>query len=136
MYKEKGSCWRAIAQEFPGKDENQVKNRFYSTLRRISVKEAEKKSLQTAGSVPKTKKEDLLKYVDTAIDYGHHVHSKRGRKRKHGNAEESSEHEEQPDLNSEAEAGKNNNTTGGNKRFKEEIKEKDNELLLYIEEVN
>jgi len=36
-FMENGSKWSLIASEFPGRTENSVKNRFYSTLRRISL---------------------------------------------------------------------------------------------------
>eukprot|EP00831_Metopus_contortus_P051093 TRINITY_DN42909_c0_g1_i1.p1 TRINITY_DN42909_c0_g1~~TRINITY_DN42909_c0_g1_i1.p1 ORF type:complete len:183 (+),score=35.17 TRINITY_DN42909_c0_g1_i1:139-687(+) len=54
-------------------------NRFYSTLRRLATKDTAN-CKQESG--PKTKKKDLLQYVDDALQYGHHCHSKRGRKRK------------------------------------------------------
>ena len=81
LYKKKGSCWSSIATEFENRNENQVKNRFYSTLRRMAIKMNGNKSGQ--GDQPhKSRKEDLVKYVDDAILYGHHCRSKRGRKRK------------------------------------------------------
>ncbi len=80
LYKERGSCWSSIASEFSGRTENQVKNRFYSTLRRLATKDSS--SLPAGEQAPKTKKKDLLKYVDAAIVHGHNCRSKRGRKRK------------------------------------------------------
>ncbi len=89
LYKEKGSCWSSIATEFEGRTENQVKNRFYSTLRRLATKHS---STDGQGEqVPKTKKKDLLKFVDEAIVYGHNCRSKRGRKRKLSNKDSASE---------------------------------------------
>ena len=80
LYKEKGSTWSAIAKEFSNRTENQVKNRFYSTLRRIATK----KSRECPESVPSNpSKIDLLQYVDDAISYGHNCFTKRGRKKKH-----------------------------------------------------
>lgn len=80
LYKEKGSHWSIIAAEFPGLNENQVKNRFYSTLRRLATK----KALDSANGDQciKTKKKDLIEFVDEAIVSGHNCRSKRGRKRK------------------------------------------------------
>ena len=82
LYKKKGSCWSSIATEFEGRNENQVKNRFYSTLRRLAIK----KNIYTKASPGKhshkSRKEDLIKFVDDAILYGHHCRSKRGRKKK------------------------------------------------------
>jgi len=37
FFSEFGSKWSLIASKFPGRTENSVKNRFYSTLRRISL---------------------------------------------------------------------------------------------------
>lgn len=80
LYKAKGSCWSVIATEFPGLTENQVKNRFYSTLRRLATKKAMENPI--GEQHPKTKKKDLIAFVDDAILYGHNCSSKRGRKRK------------------------------------------------------
>lgn len=80
LYKAKGSCWSVIATEFHGLTENQVKNRFYSTLRRLATKKAMEDP--TGEQHPKTKKKDLITFVDDAILYGHNCCSKRGRKRK------------------------------------------------------
>lgn len=81
LYKEKGSCWSTIATEFPEKNERQVKNRFYSTLRRLATKESSENKTITE-SLPLTKKKHLLKFVDKAIEIGHECRSKRGRKKK------------------------------------------------------
>eukprot|EP00826_Nyctotherus_ovalis_P055417 TRINITY_DN7355_c0_g1_i13.p1 TRINITY_DN7355_c0_g1~~TRINITY_DN7355_c0_g1_i13.p1 ORF type:complete len:225 (-),score=88.91 TRINITY_DN7355_c0_g1_i13:58-732(-) len=83
LYKLKGSCWSSIATEFRNRNENQVKNRFYSTLRRMAVKVNTRKGEQTH----KARKEDLIKYVDDALVYGHHCRSKRGRKRRAENSQ-------------------------------------------------
>eukprot|EP00826_Nyctotherus_ovalis_P027481 TRINITY_DN2147_c0_g1_i7.p1 TRINITY_DN2147_c0_g1~~TRINITY_DN2147_c0_g1_i7.p1 ORF type:complete len:274 (+),score=73.64 TRINITY_DN2147_c0_g1_i7:455-1276(+) len=80
LFKEKGSCWSVIAVDFPGLSENQVKNRFYSTLRRLATKKA--MDNPNGEQLPKTKKKDLIAFVDEAIAYGHSCSSKRGRKRK------------------------------------------------------
>jgi hypothetical protein len=80
LYKVKGSCWSIIANDFPRLTENQVKNRFYSTLRRLATKKA--MSDPRGEQRPKTKKKDLVAFVDDAILYGHNCCSKRGRKRK------------------------------------------------------
>lgn len=80
LFKEKGSCWSVIATDFPGLSENQVKNRFYSTLRRLATKKA--MDNPNGEQLPKTRKKDLIAFVDEAIAYGHNCSSKRGRKRK------------------------------------------------------
>jgi hypothetical protein len=46
LFSETGSKWSKIATHFPGRTENSVKNRFYSTLRRIASET--KKSGQTS----------------------------------------------------------------------------------------
>ncbi len=79
LYKEKGSTWSAIAKEFEGRNENQVKNRFYSTLRRVATK----RSRENPDLAPRNPgKNDLLQYVDEAIEYGHNCFTKRGRRKK------------------------------------------------------
>eukprot|EP00826_Nyctotherus_ovalis_P063950 TRINITY_DN9375_c0_g1_i8.p1 TRINITY_DN9375_c0_g1~~TRINITY_DN9375_c0_g1_i8.p1 ORF type:complete len:123 (-),score=31.02 TRINITY_DN9375_c0_g1_i8:53-421(-) len=77
LYKEKGSRWSTFSAHFPGRSENQVKNRFYSTLRRLA-----KKSHNPPQAKAKIGKEYLVKFVDDAILYGHNCRSKRGRKPK------------------------------------------------------
>lgn len=82
LYKQEGSAWSTIAREFPGKTERSVKNRFYSTLRRI----ARKKNKSTKCSDKSMfHKHNILSYVDEAIEYGHNCFNVRGRPRKTGN---------------------------------------------------
>ncbi len=80
LYKQKGTKWSEIAKEFPGRNENQAKNRFYSTLRRIATQ----KSRQSPGCLPARNpgKGDLLQFVDEAMDHGHNCFTKRGRRKK------------------------------------------------------
>lgn len=61
----------------PGRSENDVKNRFYSTLRRIARKDS---AFQCPNDL--TSKTYLVKFVDAAISSGHFCYSKRGRKKK------------------------------------------------------
>lgn len=77
LYKQRGAKWSAIAKDIEGRTENEVKNRFYSTLRRIATKKAQEKS-----SKVQYRKATLLQFVDDAIEYGHTCSSKRGRKKK------------------------------------------------------
>ncbi len=80
LFKKLGSKWSAIAKEFKNRTENQVKNRFYSTLRRIATK---KRRENPNLHIPDPKsKSDLLQYVDDALEYGHNCCSKRGRMKK------------------------------------------------------
>ena len=46
LYKKFGKSWSKIAQHMNGRTENQIKNRFYSTIRKISkeIKEKQNKS--------------------------------------------------------------------------------------------
>ena len=79
LYKVIGSKWTIIAGDFPGRSKNEVKNRFYSTLRRV----ARKRNQESGVSVNADNlKKGLLRYVDDAIECGHNCISKRGRKRK------------------------------------------------------
>jgi hypothetical protein len=55
--------------------ENQVKNRFYSTLRRVATKKAH-------NNQAKIGKDYLIQFLEDAILYGHNCSSKRGRKPK------------------------------------------------------
>ena len=80
LFKKYGSKWSIIAKEYKNRTENQVKNRFYSTLRRIATK---KKRENPGAHIPDPKcKNDLLQYVDDALEYGHSCCSKRGRMKK------------------------------------------------------
>lgn len=83
LYKEKGSTWSAIVEEFQGRTSNEIKNRFYSTLRRIATKKNEGNAVSLC-----SRRKGLLQYVDDAIEYGHTCSSKRGRKRKYHRAKE------------------------------------------------
>jgi len=79
LYKEKGSVWSVIARCFPGRTENNLKNRFYSTLRRI----ARKKTKGVTNSDPVSRiSQSILDYVDEALESGHSCFSKRGRPKK------------------------------------------------------
>lgn len=80
LYKEKGSVWSTISKSFSGRSENNLKNRFYSTLRRIARKKA--KGLRDKALVTRIS-HNLLDYVDEAIEYGHKCFCKRGRPKKY-----------------------------------------------------
>ena len=74
--------WSSIALEFKNMNENQVKNRFYSTLRRVATKKLLSEQYKTLRDTPLFKG-DLVKYVDEAMKIGHNCFSKRGRKKGH-----------------------------------------------------
>jgi len=75
MYKEYGSRWAVIVKNFKGKTKDGLRNRFYSTLRRIYRKKLKENPSSAC-------KKNLLDYVDDAIDYGHNCFCKRGRPKK------------------------------------------------------
>lgn len=78
LYKIKGSCWSSIVRDFPNRTESQIKNRFYSTLRRVATKKCrEAKTIEEKNHV----NQDILKYVDDALEYGHTCFTKRGRRK-------------------------------------------------------
>eukprot|EP00826_Nyctotherus_ovalis_P033633 TRINITY_DN2735_c0_g4_i1.p1 TRINITY_DN2735_c0_g4~~TRINITY_DN2735_c0_g4_i1.p1 ORF type:complete len:162 (-),score=27.71 TRINITY_DN2735_c0_g4_i1:122-607(-) len=87
MYKTEGSKWVVIAKSFKGKTKDNVRNRFYSTLRRIARKKS--KEIRAGGAA--NPKKNLLEYVDDAIKFGHYCFCKRGRPRKDTNKRGASE---------------------------------------------
>lgn len=76
LYKEMGAHWSKFTKHFHGLTENQIKNKFYSTLRRVAT-------AKTKGKQIKMRKEYLVQFVDDAILHGHNYRLKRGRKPKH-----------------------------------------------------
>lgn len=81
LCKNQGTSWSSIASNFPGRTENQVKNRFYSTLRRVATKKIANERLPYKSSIQMGKSE-LLRYIDDALEYGRDCYSQRGRKKK------------------------------------------------------
>ena len=76
-----------IAFEFPNRSAAELKNRFYSTLRRAARKQRNAEQIPSGD----LKGQALLNFVDTALQFGFNCYSKRGKKvRKEGkrNAEE------------------------------------------------
>eukprot|EP00826_Nyctotherus_ovalis_P037153 TRINITY_DN3373_c0_g1_i1.p1 TRINITY_DN3373_c0_g1~~TRINITY_DN3373_c0_g1_i1.p1 ORF type:complete len:214 (+),score=53.54 TRINITY_DN3373_c0_g1_i1:603-1244(+) len=90
MYKVKGTKWAEIAKSFKGKTKDNIRNRFYSTLRRIARKKSKENRTDGSSAV----KGCLLDYVDEAIEYGHYCFSKRGRPKKDSSKPGSSSREE------------------------------------------
>lgn len=80
MFKKFGSKWSIIYQQFENRTENQIKNRFYSILRRVFTKKRRENPAFNL-SVPKGK-DGLLEYFDYAMEHEHHCCSKRGRIKK------------------------------------------------------
>jgi len=62
LYKIHDSKWSKIAAEFSGMTENDVKNKFYSTLKSIASKVQHHPTLLT-------KKKDLIQFVDVGMIY-------------------------------------------------------------------
>jgi len=81
LFKEKGTKWKLFTSEMQGRTENEIKNRFYSTLRRVATR-SNLQSGKTYKSSALLSKTELLEYVDQAIVSGHSCFSKRGRKKK------------------------------------------------------
>lgn len=63
FYKLYGSKWSTIATRFSGMTENDVKNKFYSTLKSIAYKFRKEFPLAS------NHKKELVKYVDIALTY-------------------------------------------------------------------
>ncbi len=80
LYKVHGSRWSMIALRFPGRTENDVKNRFYTTLKRVATRAQLEDPLRFTSSFIKCKT-NLVQFVDAAIMYGQLLPSKRGRKK-------------------------------------------------------
>ncbi len=65
LFSQYGSKWAKIASYFKGRTENSIKNRFYSTLRRIAY-EYQKKDEEGAHKIKSQK--ELLNYLPIAIE--------------------------------------------------------------------
>ena len=62
-----GGKWSKITNLLIGRTENSIKNRFYSTLRRLSAEEKKRENIFKEFSIASQSLEDLLKYLETAI---------------------------------------------------------------------
>ena len=69
-----------ISLKFPGRTENDVKNRFYTTLKRVATRAQLEDPVRYSPSFIKCKN-NLIQFVDAAIMYGQLLPSKRGRKK-------------------------------------------------------
>ena len=68
LYDKYGSKWTQIAVYFEGRTENSVKNRFYSTLRRIYNEKNKIEYNQSCdGAITTTASNELLKYLPDAL---------------------------------------------------------------------
>lgn len=100
IFKEQGSRWKSIASEFPGRTENDLKNRFYSTLRRVATK-VYRQSNNASIKIGSLGKEDLIQFVDKAHESGHNCFSKRGRRKNRRRNIANKKQEEAPDKKKE-----------------------------------
>ena len=66
LYLKFGSKWAKIKKFFEGRTENQIKNRFFSTLRKSATETKRKEG--RGGWVRSEKMDDLLKYLPIVID--------------------------------------------------------------------
>jgi len=80
IFKTYGSKWSMIAKMFPGRSENEVKNKFYTTLKRVVTRAHLEDPAKYPTSFGKSK-ESLIKFVDLAILFERLLSSKRGRKK-------------------------------------------------------
>ena len=69
-----------IAKNFVGRTENDVKNRFYTTLKRVATQAQLEDPIRYSSQFVKCK-QNLLQFVDSAIQHEQVLSSKRGRKR-------------------------------------------------------
>jgi len=79
-YKIYGTKWSVMVQLFPGRTENDIKNKFYTTLKRVATRAQLEDPEKYSPSFIKCKS-NLVQFVDAAMLYGSLLPSKRGRKR-------------------------------------------------------
>lgn len=79
-YKVYNTKWSTFAKNFIGRTEGSIKNKFYSTLKKVATQAQLEAPARFGPSFIKCKK-NLLQFVDVAIVYGQSLSSKRGRKR-------------------------------------------------------
>lgn len=78
-YKLHGTNWSVIAERFPGRTSNSIKNKFYTTLKRVATCAQLEDPAKYPPTLVKCKK-NLLQFVDLAIRHAEKIPSKRGRK--------------------------------------------------------
>ncbi len=67
LYKANGAKWTEISSKLPGRTENSIKNRFYSTLRRIALDRCGDNTIR-AEEILKLQKKHLLYYFNDAYE--------------------------------------------------------------------
>lgn len=80
LYKEFGTKWTIISRHLPNHDENDAKNRFYTTLKRVATQAQLEDPIKYDKREPKCRK-NLVQFVDLARKYSHLIPSKKGRKK-------------------------------------------------------
>eukprot|EP00826_Nyctotherus_ovalis_P057588 TRINITY_DN7882_c0_g1_i20.p1 TRINITY_DN7882_c0_g1~~TRINITY_DN7882_c0_g1_i20.p1 ORF type:complete len:289 (-),score=22.55 TRINITY_DN7882_c0_g1_i20:193-1059(-) len=80
LFKCYGSQWVIIAKHLTRHCENDIKNKFYTTLKRVATQAQLEDPVQYTSKFIKSKK-NLIQFVDAAIKIGHMLSSRRGRKK-------------------------------------------------------
>lgn len=75
-----GSKWVAISKYLQNRTESDVKNKFYTTLKRVATQAQIENPVKFNPKFVKCKK-NLIQFVDAAILYNHLLSSKKGRKK-------------------------------------------------------
>lgn len=80
-YKKHGAKWSKVAESFPGRSANDVKNKFYTTLKKVATRAQLENPTKYDSSFIKCKR-NLIQFIDLALEHGFELSSKRGRKQK------------------------------------------------------
>ena len=80
MYKEYGASWVNIVKHLPNHTASDIKNKFYTTLKKIATQAQIEDPIRYSGDLKRCKK-DLVQFVDIALKYTHLIPSKKGRKK-------------------------------------------------------
>jgi hypothetical protein len=75
LYNEYGSKWAKIASFLKGRTENSIKNRFYSTLRRLAYEDQKKENVTQLPRDKFISQKDLLNYLPQAIKEKEHYYN-------------------------------------------------------------
>jgi hypothetical protein len=68
LFNKYGSQWSKISTYFKKRTENSIKNRFYSTLRRIAAERKKERNCEETEKKTKSKLNSLLKFVPEALN--------------------------------------------------------------------
>ena len=78
-FKLHGTKWSEIAKRFPTKSPSSIKNKFYTTLKRVATRAQLENPTKFPATFVKCKR-NLIQFVDSAIKHAEKIPSKRGRK--------------------------------------------------------